>query len=138
MDQANVEKLKLELEIDEGFVDHVYRDTHGNLTFGIGRCNRISRDEALVLLSNDIADIWKQLVKRLPWIVNLDAARQRVIINLTFNLGVQGLLGFQNMLEKLRKGDFKGAGDEIVDSVAGRELANRYSRLADRMRIGGK
>lgn len=139
MDQSQLDKMKAELLHDEGYRQYVYLDIHGVPTVGIGRNLRtrgISKDEALFLLQNDIRSTWNELTTLIPWIVNLNDVRQRVIVNLAFNLGVTGLMGFKDMLKKCRLGQFKEAGEEILDSKAGRELKNRYSRLALEMATG--
>lgn len=138
-DAKQLENLKNDLILDEGFRAYPYKDVNGFLTIGIGRNidkKGISLAEARGLLQNDIVEAYNELVKLLPWIVNLNPTRQNVLINLAFNLGVTGLMGFKNMLENARKGDFKAAGDEIIDSKAGSQLKNRYERLAYEMEFG--
>lgn len=139
MDQAQIDKLKEELIADEGFRQFPYKDTTGHLTIGVGRNLSevgISKVEAYALLSNDINSAWNDLIKALPWIINLDTARQRIIVNLCFNLGIAGLTKFKNMLNNCRLGKFNEAADDMLDSLAARQAPNRYTRLATKMRSG--
>lgn len=131
---AQLEKLKNDLILDEGFRKFVYRDTENILTIGIGRNleqKGISLPEARGLLQNDISEIWEDLVKNIPWIVTLDQVSQNVLMNVAFNVGVVGLLKFKNFLSALKQGNNKIAAAELLDSEAGRKLNRRYSRLSN-------
>lgn len=141
MDQAQMKKMKEELLRDEGFRSFPYKDTTGHLSIGIGHnlsAQGITKDEALYILQNDINECWAELVKLIPWIVNLNTVRQRVIVNLGFNLGVVGLMGFKDMLNKCRLGQFKEASAALLDSHAARQLPSRYARLATQMETGSE
>lgn len=89
--------LITELERDEGRVLHAYQDSLGFLTIGIGRLidkrkgGGITNEEADYLKLNDINKVKVGLERRLAWWRSLDAARQRVMMNLAFNLGADGL-----------------------------------------------
>ena len=96
-----------QLEAEEGFVPHVYQDGLSFWTIGIGRLidkrrgGGITHDEALYLLGNDVARITHDLLRRFRWFDGLDAARQAVLVGMAFQMGVQGLLGFQRTLLKI-------------------------------------
>ncbi|KAG0310255.1 hypothetical protein BGZ97_012685, partial [Linnemannia gamsii] len=82
-------KLLSELSRDEGRRLKPYRDTVGKLTIGVGRNLTdvgISESECDMLLENDIARIRAWLDLKLPWWRDMDKVRQRVLINMTFNL----------------------------------------------------
>lgn len=134
--------LIAELRRDEGEVLSAYRDSLGFLTIGVGRLidprkgGGVTRAESAVLLSNDIADKSAALQAALPWIETLDPVRRRVLINMAFNLGVEGLLGFRNTLAAVQHGDFAGAAAGIVASKAARQTGARYARLSVAMRTG--
>lgn len=136
------DKLIAELKRDEGFVSHAYQDSEGYLTIGIGRLidkkrgGGITEDEAAYLLSNDIKRVEGQLDRDLPWWRDLDEVRQRVLLNMAFNLGINGLLSFVNTLSKMKAGDFAGAADGMLDSLWRKQVGNRAVRLADMMRTG--
>lgn len=135
MDQSQLEKLKIALERDEGFVDHPYRDSRGIYTFGIG-FTRICHEDALYVLEQEIRRKWLELVIVLPWIVNLDDVRQRVLANMMYNLGVAGLCEFHKMLKACRKGDFAEASKEMLRSVWSKQVGSRAQRLALAMETG--
>ncbi len=135
----NKTKLAEQLEKHEGLRLKPYTDTVGKLTLGIGRNledKGITEQEALFMLNNDVDYFYKKLIKELPWIVNLDDARQNVLVNMAFNLGVGGLLSFKNMLSCVVNVNFDGASEEMLNSKWARQVGNRSVELAEQMRTG--
>ena len=156
--------LTAELIRDEGLRTRVYHDTLGLLSIGVGRnldrgdggispaetkqcgvtrqsciANGISRDQALVLLSNDIDAVMAQLDHALPWWRGLDPVRQRVMVNLGFmGLGDahHGLLSFTNTLAAIKAGHWDVAADGLLSSVYATEVHDRATRLAAMLRTG--
>ena len=100
MSTEDREKLKLQLMRHEGIRLKVYADTVGVPTIGVGRNLRakgISYDEAQFLLENDLDDCIHDCI-RFPWFIELDAVRQRAVVDLRFNLGSKGLRTFKKFL----------------------------------------
>ena len=102
-------RIKEQLVRHEGLRLKPYRCTAGKLTIGTGRnlddC-RISHSEAYIMLINDIMNCEKQLQAKIPDIYNgLDEVRKSVLLNMCFNLGISGLLGFKNTLAFVKAGD---------------------------------
>jgi lysozyme len=132
-------KLKAQLVRHEGLRLRPYRCTAGKLTIGVGRNledRGISEDEARVLLENDVAQVESELAKALPWFVRLDEVRQRVLINMGFNLGVPGLLAFKQTLAAVERGDYTAASDRMLDSKWARQVGARATELAAMMKEG--
>jgi lysozyme len=135
------DKLAKQLEEEEGFRAQVYQDSLGYWTIGIGRLvdptvegSGISRDEALVLLGTDIRETEEKLDKALPWWRELSEIRQRVLISMCFNLGLNGLLGFRNTLPAIQRGDWETAARGMENSLWYRQTKNRAKRLVMMMR----
>jgi lysozyme len=60
------------------------------------------------MLINDIMNCEKQLQSKIPDIYNgLDEVRKSVLLNMCFNLGINGLLGFKNTLAFVKVGDWE-------------------------------
>ena len=137
-----MDKLQKQLMRDEGFVSHAYTDSLGYLTLGIGRLvdsrrgGGISEDEAMYLLNNDIANRVESLRLSIPWIYDLDEARAGVLINMAFQLGVHGLLGFKKTLACVEAGDYIEAAAESLNSRWARQTPARAARLAKQMITG--
>lgn len=132
-------KLAEQLKKHEGLRLKPYTDTVGKLTLGIGRNledKGITEQEALFMLNNDVDYFYGQLNKKLTWFKNLDDARQNVLVNMAFNLGVAGLLTFKNMLDAVRMGLFLVAAEEMLDSKWAKQVGYRAEELAEQMRTG--
>ena len=123
-----------ELKRDEGVELTVYTDTVGISTIGIGRNLQdvgVSMEEAEFLLSNDIDVAVNELQRTFDWFEGLSGARQRVCINMCFNLGLTRLLGFKKFLVAMEAGEWETAGVEMLDSKWSRQVGARSTRLRD-------
>ena len=133
-------ELRAQLILHEGIRLKPYRDTVGKLTIGVGRNltdRGISQGEAMELLENDIAACVGALNHALPWFPTLDPMRQRVLIDLCFNLGRDGLLLFHRMLEAIRVADYSLAAKELRASKWAHQVqASRVLRLTKMLETG--
>jgi lysozyme len=135
----NADLLIRELVRDEDLRQKPYRCTAGKLTIGIGRNLDdvgISVDEAYFLARNDVAKVVVQLDHELPWWKDLDETRQRVLANMAFNLGINGLLGFKNTLANIQAGRYLEAAQGMLASKWAKQVGPRAERLALMMRDG--
>jgi len=138
----NKAKLIIELTMEEGFVEHAYADHLGFLTIGIGRLidkkkgGKISKQEADMLLSNDIDEKYAQLVTALPWVKDKSDNMQRALTNMTFQLGITGLLKFVNTLQMIKEGRHAEAADNALQSLWATQTPNRAKRVTDMIRNG--
>jgi lysozyme len=131
-------KLKDELIRDEDRRTRIYTDTVGKISGGIGRnlTDKGFRDNEIDLMyQNDVAETEQWLDRNLPWWRSLDAVRQRVVLNMAFNM--QGkLLTFTNTLAAIKAGKHAAAADGMLDSLWAKQVGDRAKRLADMMRTG--
>lgn len=134
----NVEKLTDQLIRDEGLRLKPYTDTVGKLTVGIGRNLDdvgISESEARYMLKNDITKFVSELTK-LDWFNGLDEPRQVAIANMAFNLGVEGLLDFKNMIDCIKCAKYKLAAEHALSSKWARQVGKRANRIAEQIATG--
>lgn len=96
----------------------------------------ITEDEAMMMLLNDIHRCRMEVARSFKWITNLNAARQDVLINMCFNLGITRLKTFQKALAAMEAGDWDTAADEMLDSAWARQVGDRAKELAEQMRRG--
>jgi lysozyme len=132
-------KLAEQLKKHEGLRLKPYTDTVGKLTLGVGRNledKGITEQEALFMLNNDVDYFYGQLNKKLTWFKSLDDARQNVLVNMAFNLGVAGLLSFKNMLEECKNEQYNFASIEMLDSKWAKQVGYRSKELAQQMLTG--
>lgn len=135
----DITALTEELTRDEGLRLKPYKDSVGKLTIGVGRNLDdvgITAEEAKSLLSNDIQRTIVALDTAIPWWKGLDSVRQRVLVNMAFNMGVGKLLGFKNTLAAIQAGKFEDAATEMLDSTWARQVGARAQRLALMMQKG--
>lgn len=139
MNAFDMPTLVAELKRDEGVRLKPYTDTVGKLTIGVGRNLSdvgITEAESTVLLQNDIQRTIAQLDSSLPWWRNLNPVRQRVLINMAFNMGMVGLLTFKNTLSAMQNGSYTAAAAGMLASKWATQVGARAERLADMMRTG--
>jgi len=135
-----MDKLEDKIRRHEGLRLFPYLDTEGYLTIGWGRNlseTGISPQEANTMLQNDI-DRAAQQYSNLPDFIRrkCNDTRRDVLIEMIFQLGYSGLLGFKKMLVAVHAGDFALAATEMINSLWGRQTPNRCHALAGKMRTG--
>jgi lysozyme len=112
-----------------------YADTiKGKLTIGCGRNltdRGISLTEAFTLLDDDIIYFSAKLAQYLPWFSELSENRQIALIDLTFNVGVQGVLNFTNFLHLLEQKDYVSAADDLLKTKWADQVGERAPCLAN-------
>lgn len=139
-----------DLQADEGRRFFVYDDANGkpivpgytvigHPTIGAGRAldvKGISPAELLVLLDDDEQEFRTKLEAALPWIKQLDITREAILIEMSFNLGVTGLLGFHNTLAAVQAGRWADAATAMLASHWAFQVGDRAKRLANAMITG--
>lgn len=72
--------------------------------------------EALLLLRHRVAVLSSLLEARLPWYQNLEHRRQEALIDMAYQLVINGLLAFKKALAAMAAKDWNTAADELLDS----------------------
>ena len=143
----NIDKLRKELEADEGRVDKIYLDHFGFETFGIGHLvietdpeDGLPVDTAITSLrvveafEDDVETVVEDCTILYPDFNDLPEEAQRIIANMMFNMGRTRLSKFRGMKRGVDARDWNAAADEMVDSNWYNQVRNRASRLEERMR----
>lgn len=131
-----------QLRRDEGEVLYAHQDSLGYWTIGIGvmidkkKGGGITQEESAYLFVNRLRARIGELDQRIPWWRTLDEARQGVLLNMSYQLGVDGLLGFVNTLKMLQAGDYDGAARGLLLSKWSAQTPQRAARLSNQMRDG--
>jgi lysozyme len=138
---VNIDHIKQQLLRHEGLRNRPYHDTAvpPRLTIGVGRNLDdvgVFADEIELMLTNDINRAIKDLTSHIEWWNSLDEARRGILVNMTFNMGISGLLKFQKMLAALQSGDYQKAADEMTDSAWYKQVGVRALELVNQMRTG--
>ncbi len=129
-------KLIEQLKIHEGLRLKPYQCTAGKWTIGYGRNledNGITKFEAEQLLTHDVSGVIMQLSEAIDGWHCLNEARKAVLVNMAFNMGVNGLMKFKKTLGYVRLKMYKDAGVEMMDSKWAVTVGGRAVELSDQM-----
>ena len=146
----DTDKLKRELEADEGCVYSVYLDHLDLPTFGIGHLIRkndpeyglevgaaVSSERVLEAFEEDIQVVLDDCENLYQDFGDLPEEVQMIIANMMFNLGYPRLSKFKGMKAGVDAREWQKAADEMVDSRWYKQVTNRAERLVQRMRAVG-
>ena len=136
-------KLIEQLKFEEGLSLTAYRCPAGKLTIGYGHNlearpylegnripNTITEDVADVLLEQDIDDTTDLLAKAWHGFLLLQDARRDAVINMAFQMGVAGFMGFKKLREALIRCEWGKAYQEAKHSTWARQTPERAERVA--------
>ena len=141
------------LEFHEGYRANKYICTGGKTTQGIGHnldnnplneiekiiikdLNHWTKPEARFVLSNDIEKCKLLLNNMVRGFNKLDDERQYALIDMCFQLGINGLLKFKKMLKAIEVGDFEEASKQCLDSSYAKQTPSRANRIARLIKTG--
>lgn len=132
----DIEALKDQLILHEGLKLKPYKCTAGKITIGVGRNIEdigITEEEARYLLDNDILRVAQELDNALPWWRDLSDVRQRVLLDMAFNIGTPTLMKFKNTLALIEAEDFEEASLEMLRSRWAEQVGQRAKTLSTAM-----
>jgi lysozyme len=148
------EQLIEQLMRHEGYRDKVYKCPAGKDTIGYGynlEANPenisdrvieqlykkgITRDFAKELLMLCLKHLEHDLRDRLSWMGKLNGARQAVLINMAYNLGVEGLLKFRMTLRHIELQNWEGAELCLRASLWHKQVGKRALELERQLVLG--
>ena len=121
------------LKAEEGFRALPYRDSEGVLTIGYGTNLEIgiTKREGAYLLSERVSITKIRFSHEWKPYRDMPADVQVELIDMAYQLGVSGLLGFHDMLKNLALGNYEGAALEVLDSAWATETPSRAARAAE-------
>ena len=143
----DLEKLRKQLEIDEGVKYEIYNDHLGYPTFGIGHLvipsdieyredvgTRVSEERVRECFDKDVESVLRDCTLLYKDFDELPEEAQQIIANMMFNMGYTRLSKFRGMKKGVDAKDWNKAADEMVDSRWYKQVTNRANRLVERMR----
>ena len=143
----DIDKLREEIEYDEGSVGKIYLDHLGLPTFGIGHLvlesdpehgwevgTYVTKDRCNEAFDSDIENVLSDCHRLYPDFDDLPEEVQRIVANMMFNMGRPRLSKFKGMKRGVDSQDWNAAADEMVDSIWYRQVTKRADRLVERMR----
>ena len=125
---------------DEGKRNRGYKCSSGYWTIGVGHNIQTGPpipDSAIeIIFENDWKKVCDDIARRIPWALYLDPVRHGVLINMCFNLGIDGLLKFKMMLAAMRSQQWDIAARECADPHYVSQVGERALRLAKQIETG--
>ena len=143
----DIEKLRKQLEIDEGIVHEIYLDHLGYPTFGIGHLvtdddpeygadvgTKVDETRCIEAFNEDVETVLRDCHILYEDFDDLPEEVKQIIANMMFNMGRPRLSKSKGMKAGVDARDWNRAADEMVDSAWYRQVTNRAERLVERMR----
>jgi lysozyme len=122
------------LQAEEGFQSVPYQDTTGHWTVGFGTNldAGITRSMAAAWMYEVLAKN-REALEALPWFTPLVAPAQDIIEDMAYNLGLDGVMQFHDMIAALSQTppDYASAAEAMRNSLWMRQVPNRAGPLAD-------
>ena len=135
--------IRTQLRAEEGLSHTAYLDTLGVPTIGIGHTGpevhlglTWTDEQIAEAFDRDLAEKVAQVEAALPWYSSLNGPRQCVILQMAYQMGIQGLLKFQNTLAAVKEARWQDAANGMLASRWAQQTPNRASRLARQMLLG--
>jgi len=136
MENELVERLKR----FEGYKRFAYKCSLDHLTIGYGTVieeggHGLPEYVAEILLQDYLKTIQTRLQVH-EWFNELNTARQHCILEMAYQMGVEGVLDFRNMIGSLKAQDWEGARSHALDSLWAKQTPARAQDVADRLAAG--
>ncbi|HMG21176.1 MAG TPA: peptidoglycan-binding protein, partial [Kofleriaceae bacterium] len=143
---VNLKTLQDFIAKHEGYVDHVYLDSRGFPTAGIGHLlpagryhvgQKISAAQITAWFQQDVSKSIAGAKRDIGSAYDrLDEARKMVVIDMVFNLGEGGFGQFHATIHAIQTGNFAQAATNMLQSLWARQVGHRATEDAAIMRSG--
>lgn len=139
-----------QVKFEEGFRSRIYKCTSGHNTIGFGHNldakpyykgirikAPLNKTLAYEILLDDLIQATNITTRRWPAFYKLSGARKDAIVQMAFQLGIDGLLGFKNMRKAIEQEDWSSAHSHALDSKWAKiDTPNRAKRVAGQLLTG--
>ena len=124
----------------EGYRRYAYECSQGRLTVGYGTMieaggHGIPEYIAELLLLDYLATLGSRF-EALDWFKALDTSRRRAVLEMGYQLGYEGVLGFRRMIDAIQASDWPAVYAEALDSRWARQTPARARDVAHRIAYG--
>ena len=129
------------IKAHEGFRDRIYKDSLGKATIGYGflvaalspdelalnngKAEPMSKEVADKILNLKLKKLKKRLFQCLPWLESKPQNVQDTLIEMAYQLGLAGLMGFHHTLSCIEASDYAQAARNLKASLLYRQTPRR-------------
>ena len=121
----------------EGFRSTVYQCTQGYDTIGYGFAIKdleLTEEIAEQILIQKLSKLESKVRKKFDWYMYLPQEGKDVIINLCYQLGINGFSKFKKTIYLLETEQYKEASVEMLDSLWAKQTPRRAKELSEVIR----
>lgn len=114
-----LDELKQSIRESEALKLTVYKCPAGVWSIGYGRNLEhvgVSKNEAEILLENDLLDIKLSVEDKFNWFKDLNDIRQNVIVEMVYNMGLGNFSKFKNTITYIKNKEYEKASKEMLNS----------------------
>lgn len=129
------------IKAHEGFSARIYKDSVGKATVGYGflvaalspdelklnggKAEPMSKEVAEKILNLKVSKLKKRVFQCLPWLESKPQNVQDTLIEMAYQLGLAGLMGFRHTLGCIEAGDYAQAARNLRASLLYRQTPKR-------------
>nr|DAS24688.1 MAG TPA: lysozyme [Caudoviricetes sp.] len=140
------------IKAHEGFSARIYKDSVGKPTVGYGflvaalspdelklnggKIEPMNKEVAEKILNLKVARLRKRVPECLPWLQSKPQNVQDTLIEMTYQLGLAGLMGFRHTLGCIEAGDYAQAARNLRASLLYRQTPRRVEDYIRGLRDG--
>lgn len=120
----------------EGYRSRVYKCTEGYDTIGYGFAIKdleLDKEVCEIILHKKLEKMSEYAIKKMPFLVLMPLVIQDVILEMCYQIGVDGVTKFKKTLALIENEEFKKASVEMLDSKWAKQTPNRAKKLSEKV-----
>ena len=132
-----MKNLIKQIKKHEGFSSTVYQCTEGYDTIGYGFAVKdlyLSKEICNKILKQKISELKLKISQKFDWFTDSPDQVQDVVINMCYQLGINGFSKFKKTIYYLETEQYEEASEEMLDSLWARQTPNRAKELSDEIK----
>ena len=131
-------QLTENIKLHEGFSGFQYEDSLGFPTIGYGTKLPLTEEEAGMLLEHRLNKMVNEIHTALPQIENYPRKVQEAIIEMSYQMGVSGVMKFKKMIDALDNEDYVEAANEAMNSLWALQTPSRAKMVSSLIKYANK
>ena len=132
-----MDNLLKRIKESEGYSSTVYQCTEGYDTIGYGFAIKnlyLSKKVSDIILREKLNKLKKDIENRFEWVINAPESIRDVVIEMCYQLGINGFSKFKKTIYYLETEQYWEASIEMLDSLWSKQTPSRSKRLSEEVR----